>query len=196
MDAKKRQTVTLGVLVAVLVAILAFQFWPSAQQGAAPAGARRQGRTPANAASGKTAPGAQPPSHVPQVVEVEVARLEQEPPAVDDTGRNPFRFRPKAPPPRPQTPPPAAGGADPALPPGTPPPAPPPPPIALKFIGTVSGNASTGKVAVLSDGKFVYYGREGDIIEGRYRVVKIGEESVQMEYLDGRGRQTIRLSGA
>ena len=25
---------------------------------------------------------------------------------------------------------------------------------------------------------------------------RIGEESVQMEYLDGRGRQTIRLSGS
>ena len=60
----------------------------------------------------------------------------------------------------------------------------------------MSGATQTGKVAVLSDGKFVYYGREGDIIEGRYRVVRIGEESVQMEYVDGRGRQTIRLSGA
>jgi hypothetical protein len=79
---------------------------------------------------------------------------------------------------------------------GEPPPPPPPPPIALKFIGIVSGEQSTGKVAVLSDGKFVYYGREGDIIEGRYRVVRIGEESIQMEYLDGRGRQTIRLTGA
>jgi hypothetical protein len=193
MDAKKRQTVTLGVLVAVLVAILAFQFWPSAEQASVPAGARPQGRT---AASGRTGTA---PSQVPQVVDVQVGRLEEEPPPVDDTGRNPFRFRPKAPPPpppRPDPPPAAAGATDPALPPGTPPPPPPPPPIALKFIGLVSGNGTTGKVAVLSDGKFVYYGREGDIIEGRYRVVKIGEESVQMEYVDGRGRQTIRLSGA
>ena len=33
------------------------------------------------------------------------------------------------------------------------------------------------------------------MIEGRYRIVQIGEESMQIEHLDGRGRQTIRLSG-
>jgi hypothetical protein len=73
---------------------------------------------------------------------------------------------------------------------------PPPPPITLKFIGVVARTGGAGKIAVLSDGKFVYHGREGDIIEGRYRVVKIGEESIQMEYADGRGRQTIRLTGS
>ena len=74
---------------------------------------------------------------------------------------------------------------------------PPPPPISLKFIGTVApSSAPAGKIAVLSDGKFVFYGREGDIIEGRYRLVKIGEESLQIEYVDGRGRQTLRLSGS
>jgi hypothetical protein len=65
----------------------------------------------------------------------------------------------------------------------------------MKFIGVVTREGKS-KIAVLSDGKFVFHGREGDIIEGRYRVVRIGEESVQMEYLDGRGRQTIRLSGS
>jgi hypothetical protein len=54
----------------------------------------------------------------------------------------------------------------------------------------------TGRVAVLSDGRSVYHGREGEVIEGRYRIVRIGEESIQMEHLDGRGRQTIRLSGS
>ena len=38
-------------------------------------------------------------------------------------------------------------------------------------------------------------GREGEIIDGRYRLVRIGVESVVMEYVDGRGRTTIRLSG-
>ena len=51
-------------------------------------------------------------------------------------------------------------------------------------------------LAVLSDGRFVYYGREGDIIDGRYRVVRIGDESIELEYADGRGKQTIRLSGS
>jgi hypothetical protein len=52
------------------------------------------------------------------------------------------------------------------------------------------------KIAVLSDGKGLpVYGKEGDIILGQFRVIRIGVESVELSYLDGRGRQTIRLSG-
>jgi hypothetical protein len=67
------------------------------------------------------------------------------------------------------------------------------PPITLKFIGVVQ--AKEGSVAVFSDGRDVFYGREGDVIEGRYRIIKIGVESVEMSYVDGRGRQRIPLSG-
>lgn len=115
-------------------------------------------------------------------------------PQPPEAERNPFRFQPKAPPP-PSAPPKElapARSAEPAA-----PPAPPPPPtIPLKFIGLVDAPKGPGKVAVLSDGRFVYYGQEGDIIDGRFRVVRIGVESVVMEYVDGRGRQTIRLSGS
>ena len=45
-------------------------------------------------------------------------------------------------------------------------------------------------------GRNVFYGREGDIIEGRYRIVRIGLESIEMMHVDGRGQQTIRLSGS
>jgi hypothetical protein len=69
-----------------------------------------------------------------------------------------------------------------------------PPPIAVKFIGLVK-RQDIGKVAVLSDGKNVYYGREGEIVDGRWRIVTIGEESLQIEYADGRGRLTVRLTG-
>ncbi len=51
-------------------------------------------------------------------------------------------------------------------------------------------------MAILSDGRGnVLTGREGDIIEGRYRLLKIGADSVEMTYTDGRGRQVIRLTG-
>jgi hypothetical protein len=36
---------------------------------------------------------------------------------------------------------------------------------------------------------------EGQIIDGRYRIVKIGEESIVMEYVNGTGRQTLQLRG-
>ena len=73
---------------------------------------------------------------------------------------------------------------------------PPPPRIALKYIGDMADPLKPGaKIAILSDGRGVYYGREGEVIEGRYRIVKIGVESVDLAYLDGRGRQTIRQNG-
>ncbi len=77
-----------------------------------------------------------------------------------------------------------------------PPPPPPPPPIPYKFIGLVESGPAK-RIAVLSDGRgSPVYGREGDIIEGRYRILRIGAESIEMEHIDGRGRQTIRLSGS
>lgn len=134
--------------------------------------------------------------------DVKLTALETERPEPVEANRNPFRFQPKAPPPAPVRPAPALprppaqptesaegqpGGG------GAPVPAP-APPITLKFIGTIDV-PGVGKLAALSDGKFVYRGREGDVIEGRYRIVKIGVESIVMEHLDGRGRQTIRLTG-
>ena len=71
---------------------------------------------------------------------------------------------------------------------------PPLPPITYKFIGVVE-TPGQQKYGVLSDGRNVFHGREGDIIEGRFRILKIGAESIEMAYLDGRGRQTIRLTG-
>ena len=66
----------------------------------------------------------------------------------------------------------------------------------MRFIGLVETQETARKIAIFSDGRGIYQGREGDIIEGRYRILRIGVESVEMAYLDGRGRQTIRLSGS
>jgi hypothetical protein len=67
------------------------------------------------------------------------------------------------------------------------------PPIALKFIGVVEATEKSQTYAVLRDDRGVYHGREGDIVEGRYRILRIGAESIELAYVDGRGRQTIRL---
>lgn len=108
--------------------------------------------------------------------------------------RNPFRFQPKAPPPPPPS---AVVPVTPALPPGgafTPPPGPPPPPpIPLKFIGIVEKQGL--KVAAMSDCRMTYYGTEGQVIDGRYRLIKIGVESMMIEDVDGQGRTTVRLEG-
>jgi hypothetical protein len=66
----------------------------------------------------------------------------------------------------------------------------------LKFIGIVQSPSQ--KLAVLTDPttRDVFYGREGDIVDGRFRILRIGVESIEMAYVDGRGRQSIRLSGS
>jgi hypothetical protein len=110
--------------------------------------------------------------------------------------RNLFRFKPKAPPPSPNV------GVRPSQPTQQPVPAqptgpPPAPPITLKFIGLVEQGPGQPKIAVLSDSAgHVFHGFEGQTIEGRYRILKIGVESIEMSHIDGRGRQTIRLSGS
>ena len=72
---------------------------------------------------------------------------------------------------------------------------PPPPPIPLRLIGLIEVGEGRAKVAVLSDGRDVYYGKDGEVIDGRYRIVRIGTETVEMSYVDGRGRLTLRLPG-
>ena len=57
--------------------------------------------------------------------------------------------------------------------------------------------ASGGKIAVLSDGRGApIYGKEGEALLGQYRILRIGAESIELEYIDGRGRQAIRLYGS
>ena len=130
---------------------------------------------------------------------VRLAALSRARPEPQEGSRNPFRFRPAAPPPAPVMSGRPGTGAAASLVPGMPavPAAPTgPPPIALKFIGVVEQAPSHLKLAVLSDGRNVFYGKEGDTIEGRYRIERIGVESIDMAYIDGRGRQTLRLSGS
>lgn len=157
--------------------------------------------TPANTGARPSNPAGQGPADtLPQapVVDLRLERLQQERGELPDVTRDPFRFRPQAPPP----PPPRRAGPDsvaaPRAPDFTPPPAPtgppPPPPIALKFFGLAVIRGE--RVATFSDERGnTFHGKEGDIIEGRYRVLRIGTDSVDVAYLDGRGRQTIRLTG-
>lgn len=127
----------------------------------------------------------------PAELDVRLEALKDPPPSPDNTERNPFRFRPKPPPP----PPPGTRDTPIAPPLATGPRIPPPrPPIPLKFIGVVEA-LGMGKVAALTDCRHTVQGKEGEVIDGRYRIVKIGAEFLVIEYLDGKGRTTLRASG-
>jgi hypothetical protein len=194
--AQRKRWLQLGVLGVVLLAAVWFVLLPSLATPVIPAGPVA---VPAAAPGGRAAAakaGARP-------VEVRLEALGR-PAAPAETGgaqRNPFRMGAA-------TPPPSDGGgatgtarvtprpAVPVVPVQTGPPSPPPlPPIPYRFIGVLAGAPGRGRIAVLTDGKDVVHGQVNTEIMGRYRIVQIGEESLQIEYIDGRGRQTLRLLG-
>lgn len=180
-EKSRRQGILAGVLVVVLIGVL---LWTTSGDDPASSPA-----APSNSARRATAGAANA-----EVTGLRLEALKVERDELQEAERNPFRFRPKPPPPPPPAPRPLPRPEVVAAPVPTGPP--PPPPIPLRFIGFVDAAGPTGRVGILSDGKGnVFQGKEGDIIEGRYRVLRVGTDSAELVYLDGRGRQTIRLSG-
>jgi hypothetical protein len=177
--ASVRHIVLLVALVGVCIAVLAYQYRGTGV--ATPVGQPQAAQpVPSRAAAARdraeSAPG------------VRLSELKAERPAPTEGGRNLFREKPPPPPPPPKVAPPPP--PDPNAP---PPPPPPPPPITLRLIGIVQGSGRP--IAAITDGKDVFYGREGDIIEGRYRIIKVNVESIDIAYVDGRGQRRLGLSG-
>ena len=74
-----------------------------------------------------------------------------------------------------------------------PPPPPPPPPIPLKFYG-FSGTKSGPKAVFLSKGDDIFIAKEGQIVDRRYKILKIGPNSVEVEDVLTNNRQTLPLT--
>lgn len=74
-----------------------------------------------------------------------------------------------------------------------PPPPPPPPPIPLKFYG-FSGNKSGPKQVFLSSGDDIFIAKEGQVIDRRYKILKISTTSVEVEDVLTNNRQTLPLT--
>lgn len=70
---------------------------------------------------------------------------------------------------------------------------PPPPPIDLKFFGFASRPGEQPRV-FLSQGESVFIAREGDIVNRRYRVLRIGPNAVEIEDVLNSNRQSIPLT--
>jgi hypothetical protein len=185
MEAERRRQLLLGA-VAIVLAFTVYMALPRTPVDPAPAS---NGRVPGPAAAStrKSAAGSDAP-------DVHLEALEAEHPKPGPIDRNLFRFKSRPAP----APPPAERSTQTTIAAPEQPPGPPPvPPITLKFIGLVKQAEGQPRIAVLSDSAgHVFHGTEGQTIEGRYRILKIGEESIEMSHLDGSGRQTIRLSGS
>jgi hypothetical protein len=140
---------------------------------------------PAEQSSNPSAAAARPLPDVP-VVDLDLDRLRIAGRELGEVERDPFRFRPQAPPPAPrvQAPPPVSAPPVPVGP-------PPVPAIPLRLIGVLT--LRDQPVASFADAHGnTFIGKEGDVLEGRYRLLRIGENSVDVANLDGSGRQTLR----
>jgi hypothetical protein len=181
MERERRKQALLAGLTLVLAAAL-YYAWSTV--GLSPAGGPSSAG-PASRAAARRTSGSEAPS-------LHLNDLESERPEPVGSGRNLFRFESK-----PGAVAPVRSGPI-SAPPVSPGPSgpPPPPPISLKFIGTLERPERSERIAVLRDaaGRLMS-GREGAIVDGRLRILRIGTESIDLAYLDGRGRQTIRLSG-
>jgi hypothetical protein len=177
MTSERRKQLLLAGLLVVL-AFLVYRAW----LGPTPETARSSGgrADPRTASAQRREPGLD--------VRIEALSLERPKPA--GAGRNLFRFArvaaPRVAQPEPIAKAPAPLPRAPEM---------PRPTIALKLIGIVDKSGQSERVAVLSDERGVYHGREGDIIEGRYQIVRVNAESVEISLIGGDVRQVVRLSG-
>jgi len=192
--------VLLGAILVLLASVLYWQStgtevtpeeFSAAMRQSAPGAAGTLDATPAPQARPRLATG---PAQIPVVG---LANLDRAQPEPADSGRDPFRFgSAPAAVPRGGTPGRNFVGAAPAQPALAAPPQEPagPPPIPLRFIG-IARQGEGRMYAVLRDERGIYYGAEGDVVEGRYRILRVSADTVELSYVDGRGRVTIPMSG-
>jgi len=81
-------------------------------------------------------------------------------------------------------------GDDPARPAGSPPPT----PINLKYYGFSAARNNGRKTAFFLDGDEILVAAEGDTVKKRYRVVRIGVNSVVMEDTESKRQQSLPLT--
>jgi hypothetical protein len=73
-----------------------------------------------------------------------------------------------------------------------PPPPPPPPPITLRFFGYANKPGEPKRV-FLADGDEVFVAGEGDLVNRRYKVLRIGNNTVDIQDILNNNTQTLAL---
>jgi len=130
----------------------------------------------------------------PDMPRIDLARLDRPRPASGIGRRDLFDFAtppPTPPPPMPSAPPVAAE---------TPPPVtiPTPPPLAplnIKYIGAFEGKKGLKVAVLMTDRKEVLTGQAGEVVANRYRIVRIGLESVDVQEVGSEQVRRIPLKG-
>ena len=183
----KRETIAAGVLL--VVAAFALYNWLSSSGDSAPAATKAPVTSPAvTSATNKPAKGPKKTGPVvlaqslDPTLRVDLLKSSEDV-SYKGSGRDIFQNQPEPPPiPKPIVDP---------MPKVTTPP--PPPPIPLKFYG-FSGNKSGPKQVFLSKGEDIFIAKEGQVIDRRYKILKIGPNSVDVEDVLTNNRQTLPLT--
>jgi hypothetical protein len=168
--------------VAALGLAAAFYFWA-------------RGGTPSTASADGAARGAAGPVAIePDLPRIDLARLES-PKSRSGAGRRDlFDFGvPPAPPP---TPPPVivATPVGPPLPP--PPPTPTPlPPLTVRYVGAIEDKRGLKVAVFLTDKEEVLTGQAGQLVGNRFRIVRIGLESVDIQEVGSDQTRRVPLGG-
>jgi hypothetical protein len=68
------------------------------------------------------------------------------------------------------------------------------PPIPLRFFGYVTASRGGGRRAFFLEGEEIFVAGEGELVKKRYKVVRIGVNSVIMEDTQFEGQQTLPLT--
>jgi len=189
---EKKKTIAAVVLMGLAIVLAAFRFFPSSTSSAAPApmvtstvdtSAGSQAARTVKNTSGKKLNIA--PRSLDPTLRYDWLRASEDT-KYEGAGRNIFQVQVEIPKPV------ASAVQQPVVAQGPPPP-PPPPPINLKFFGFASRTGETKKI-FLSTGEDVFIASEGDIVNRRYKVVRISPQSVEIEDVLNNNRQSIPLS--
>jgi len=179
----KKKTVVAGVLMVLAVGVLVYQFSGNNSESSAP---------PANTSGGTAGGNGAHKAHPLMAHSLDPSLRFDLLKASEDvtykgTGRNIFRS--EAPPP----PQPIPQPTDPALTDNKPPPPPPPPPSGLKFYGFANPKNGTKKVFLIK-GEDIFLAKEGDVVDRRYKIVRVGPSSVDVQDVLTNHTETLPLS--
>jgi hypothetical protein len=185
----RKQVITLAVVGGIALLTMAYEFWPSSTSAIPAATPAAVAPKPATrrTASGKIVPVVEP--RLDPTLDLHLLS-QSESISYAGNGRNIFVAGSVASIAKPKR----SGATDHVSATLTgPPPPPPPPPITLRFFGFANKPGETKKVFLMQGEDFFIAG-EGDIVDRRYKVVKISPNSVDVEDVLNNNRQSLPLT--
>jgi len=184
MTKRAKQAALLGVL-AILFLLLVLRAKPAGPPPEA-AAARASRPVDPEAVSGRSF-GRRPETKVSpdEIPDIDVSAFSKNGPTPAEMSRDLFKFK-EPPPPKPKPAPPAyTPPGDPRfvgpLPPPPPPPPPQPPAIAFQFTGTFG--PPKAPVAAVVDGDRLLLVRQGDVVDGKFIIRRVGYESLDVGFV-------------